>query len=111
MAGVADYSVYIASLGIMGNDYTRTIEPTTSATKQAGETFVTEIGGLTAQLELGNTLNIGFRWPNYLDIPSYCSHTVVDSPKKATITCNIPIDTSPTTVVIVVDTIDNNSSV
>ena len=69
-----DYAIDIAALGIMGNDYTRDIEPLTGQRYiQAGGVWNTEIGAVTAQLPLGNTMSISFRWKFPDSVPSYCA--------------------------------------
>ena len=65
--------VKIAVMAVMGNLYTRSVNPTTSADLFADQTFETFIGKLTAQMPLGNTLDIGWRWKAGTTVPSFCS--------------------------------------
>ena len=66
---------------------------------------------MTAELPLGNTLNIKFRWKYPDSVPSYCVHEIIWWPKGVTVKCTPPVETSATTLELFVETYDHNSSV
>ena len=97
-------------MAVMGNRYTRSVNPVTSDTVVAGATFETSIGELAAQMPLGNTLNIGWRWKAGTTVPSYCSLVLAEDGSQVTVQCSPSLTELAGTHDLVVETFDKASS-
>jgi len=105
------YTISINALGIMGNDYTRTINPEATMNLVPGNTRTTSIGEVTAQLPIGNTIASQFRWKDPASAPSYCSLNHQIENERLQLSCTPPISTPTETHELIIETFDNNSSV
>ena len=102
--------VAISVMAVMGNRYTRSVNPVTSDTVVAGSTFETSIGKLTAQMPLGNILDIGWRWKAGTTAPSYCSLVPADDGAQVTVQCSPTLSEPAGAHDLVVETFDKASS-